>query len=140
MAALAEQARIDAIPERTFSGRGGVYLPPYLWSWLMKPSEESTSVVDIGVLAAVLFALEHGQAPFFKSEIVDGEIVLDPGAGCQLLPALNPHAELSELQVRDAINYFAGDNGWFEVTTVEARTRIGRGGRARKLLEEATAP
>ena len=93
--------------------------------------------MDIGVLATVLFALEHGQAPFFKSEIVDGEIVLDPAAGCQLLPALNPHGELSALQVRDAINYHAG-NGWFEVTTVEGRTRIRRGERARKLLEQAT--
>jgi len=53
-----------------------------------------------------LLALEHGQSPFFKSEVIDGAIVTDAGAGFQLLQRLAEDA-LGSSRVRDSVRCLA---------------------------------
>lgn len=125
------------MPLRRYEGKGGVYLPAYMHSWLMKPGGDGLNIADLGILAAILFAFEHGEPPFYKSEMIDGEIVLDAAAKYQLLAYLNPEGELGPGRVWEAVRYFA-DNRWLEIDTAEGRNRIRLGERALKLLEEAT--
>jgi hypothetical protein len=129
------RARIEAMPLRRFEGKDGVYLPAHLHGWLMNAGEGS--VIDVGVLA-VLFALEHADAPFAGGEVVNGAITLDAAHGFALLPGLNPHGEFGEQRVRESVAYLAR-NRWLETETVQGRTSIRRGERARKLTQEATA-
>lgn len=132
-----ERARVEAMPLRRFEGRGGVYLPAYLFSWLMTPTSDGLNVTDVGILAAILFGLEHGRSPFLNSEVDAGAITLDGSAKYQLLPYLNPEGELSASRVSEAVRYLA-DSRWLELETAAGRTRIRPGERARRELEEAT--
>jgi hypothetical protein len=132
------KARLDAMPLRRFEGKGGAYLPAYLFDWLAGTEEGSMSVADIGILGAVMLALEQGRSPFARSEVRDGVIVLDPATPFAFLPYMNPGGELGEPRVRDAVAFLAA-NDWLEVGTVNGRPSVALGDR-RKLLGEATAP
>ena len=137
-AEAAERARLDAIPLRRFEGKGGAFLPGYLLDWLLGSEEGSFAVVDVAVLGTIVLALEQGRSPFARSEFRDGAIVLDNATGFTFLPCMNPDGDLGERRVRDAVVFLAG-NDWLEIGSLDGRTSIGLGSRARKLLEEATA-
>ena len=137
-AALAEKARLDAMPLRRFEGKGGAFLPGYLHDWLMDPDEGSMSLTHLGVLGVLLLAFEHAETPFAGSEVVDGVIVLDPGLGFTLSRTVDPYGDLGAGRVRESVAYLAA-NGWFDVDTADGRTRIRPGERLRTLLEEAEA-
>jgi hypothetical protein len=85
----------------------------------------------------IVMALEHGHSPFIRSEFVDGVIVIDAATGFAFKRCMNPDGEVSERQVRDAVVYLAG-NDWLETGTLDDRTSVTLGARARKLLEEAS--
>lgn len=128
-AALAEQARIDAMPVRRFEGKGGAYLPSFVGDWLLDPSG-AMGVVDAGILAMLLLGLESGRSPFLQSEIVDGAIVLSAARGFQLVPHLNPETELPPSRVRRAINYLVA-NSLLEVESVGGTAKLRLGERAK---------
>ena len=133
----AERARLEAMPVRRYEGKGGIYLPAFLHSWLMG-SAEGLNVTDLGVLAAILFGIEHGRSPFHRSHVTDGAIVLDAGAGYQLLTCLNPDLELGAGRVLEAVEYLRR-NDWLEIDRSDGRTRIRLGERARRQLAEAAS-
>jgi hypothetical protein len=137
-AKAADLARLEAMPVRRYEGKGGVYLPPLLYSWLTRPKRDGLNVADLGILAAILFAFEHGRSPFVRSEIIDSAILLDPAAPFQFLPYLDPDSELAPRRVREAVRYFA-DGGWLELDTADGKTRIRLGERARRQLDEAAS-
>ena len=51
---------------------------------------------------------------------------------------MDPAGEIGEHRVRDAVAFLAA-NDWLEVGTVNGRSSLALGDRARKLLEEGSA-
>ena len=138
VAAEAERARLDAMPLRSYTGRGGAYLPAFVCSWLTDSRAGTLTVTDVGVLAAILLAIENGEPLFVGSAIEAGAIVLDAAHGFQLRAGIGDDCTGAS-RVRDSVRYLA-DNDWLAVSAEGGRTRIELGPRARKLIEEATAP
>jgi hypothetical protein len=134
----AERARLDSLPVRCYRGKGGAFLPGFLLGWLLDSEPGSFSVIDAGVLATFVLAVEQGATPFARSTVEGGRIVLDTATGFAFRPGMNPDGELGERRVRDAVVYLAA-NDWLDtVATSEGRTSVGLGPRTRRLIEEAT--
>ena len=118
------------MPLRSYTGRGA-----FLCSWLTDNRDGTLTVTDIGVLAAILLAIENDEPLFVGSAIDAGAIVLDGAHGFQLRGGIGDDCTGAS-RVRDSVRYLA-DNDWLTVSA-GGRTRIAPGPRARKLIEEAT--
>ena len=135
LAAVLDKNGIDPNPAK------GVRLPYEQRAeiWLFGSEDGSFAVVDVAVLGTIVLALEQGRSPFARSEFRDGAIVLDNATGFAFLPCMNPDGELGERRVRDAVVYLAG-NDWLEIGTLDGRTTLGPGSRARKLDRGGNKP
>lgn len=137
-AAEAERVRLAAIPERSYRGRGGCYLPSYLFGWLTDNRDGSFTVTDLGVLALIWLAIEQGEPVFVGAEMIDGAIVLDGAHGFQLRAGIGDDCTGAS-RIRDSVRYLA-DNDWLTITPGAGQTRIELGPRARKLIDAAVTP
>jgi hypothetical protein len=124
------EARQQAEQARAMIDRGPVALPALLGEWLFDPRPETLTTSDLGLLAAVLYALDRGVSCFARSEISGERIVLDPSGSIQLHPSMDGSGGAS---CRDSIRYLA-DLELLELGTEEGtgRTTIGRGERIRQ--------
>jgi hypothetical protein len=124
------------MPLRSYRGRGGAYLPAFLCCWLTDNRAGTLTVTDVGVLPAILLAVENGEPLFVGSTVEAGAIVLDAAHGFQLRAGIGDDCSGAS-RVRDSVRYLA-DNDWLAITSAAGRTRIEPGPHARKLIEEAT--
>jgi len=99
--ALAEEARVQAMPMRTFTGRGGAYVPGHAFAWLMSPKDGSMDVIDVGVLVTLQICFENRTAcPFLGGEVVEGGFLLSAGYGYALARPLDAAGDLSWARAR----------------------------------------
>jgi hypothetical protein len=132
-AQAAEQEQAQAIPERTYRGRGLAVLPPFLLDWVAESRDGRFVAADLGALALLLLALENHRAPF-PGSYFDGETLVVPGgvAGLVLPPGANPGVE--EYDASGCVRFpIALDtlvrNRLVSVSTSEEGLRIGPGER-----------
>lgn len=126
-AKLAEETRFASLPERTYTGRGGVYLPAELVHDVVEARDDGMTAFRLGVLAAILLGIENKIPTLVGARVEDDEFV---GASEPL--RIDPRD--GSLGVTDAIHYLKL-NEWIETDREGGELRIRRGKRALALLE-----
>jgi hypothetical protein len=150
IAALTEQRRLANLPKRPLCAEpGSVSLPEYVChSWLVDYGalQGDWTLMDVGLLVAILGAFSNDEASVFVNGAFDGEgdertLVVPAGIGSGVRMHGQIAGEPSDpessgfIRVRSALKVLAR-NRWFEVEQTVGELRIRLGERARRLNDQ----